>query len=362
MLLPAILTAVVLAVGAEVYIRYTSEYGYVTPDTLRAMTPDYQTGVFARHIIQAKADAIVVNGKEQFRINAHGYRGHDFSTQKPAGTTRIMFYGGSSVFDAESPGEDDWPHRVERNLKARGVANVEVINAGIPGYSSAEAVGTFFAEGHRFSPDYVLLYAQWNDIKLLRSTRSLLREFAQNEIVDDPRTTYQNFADRLLGNTSQLYVRLRERYYSWKLNIGDEGIIPAGQYASTINPEALRQYRLNLETFVDIAKNVGATPILMIEGRLVVPGNTAEEKRRISYDYVLLTHEGLCNAFEQQDQVIRQVAEAKGIRVMERPAREVTGKGELFANHIHLNQAGSARLAELVAEELAPVLTAERKQ
>ena len=62
-------------------------YGYVTPETLRAMTPDYQPAVFARHVIGASAKAVIVNGEEQFRINSHGYRGRDFTVEKPEGVT-----------------------------------------------------------------------------------------------------------------------------------------------------------------------------------------------------------------------------------------------------------------------------------
>ena len=124
-------------------MRRTSAYGYITPDTLKAMTPDYEPAVFARHVIHAGAKTVVVNGQEQFRINPHGYRGKDFSTRKPEGVIRIMFYGGSSVFDAESPHDDDWPHRVERLLHAKGFPNVEVINAGIPGLHLPKPWGHF---------------------------------------------------------------------------------------------------------------------------------------------------------------------------------------------------------------------------
>lgn len=353
--------AFVALAAVEVYIRWTSEYGYITPATMRAMTPDYQPAVFARHVILQNAKTVVVNGEEQFRINAHGYRGRDFEAKKPDGVTRIMFYGGSSVFDAETPKADDWPHQVERLLHADGFANVEVINAGIPGYSSAEAVGTLFAEGHLYSPDYVLLYDEWNDIKLLNANKPLLRELSQGPTAEDPRTTYQNSLDWALSNVSQLYVRARARYYTWKLNIGDEGMKPSGGYASTISELGLKQYRLNMETFVDIARNIGAEPILMIEARLVTTDNTSKEKERISYDYVLLTHEALCQAFEMQDAIIYDVGRKKGVRVID-ATKQVTGRDELFANHIHLNPDGSAQLAKLVAAELATVLRARSQR
>ena len=147
----------------------------------------------------------------------------------------------------------------------------------------------------------MFLYDEWNDIKLLRSTKPLLREFTRDDVPDDPRTTYQNPLDRGLANVSQLYVRLRERYYAWKLHLGAEGMKPVGEYASTVPDESLKQYRLNVETFVDIARNIGAVPMLMTEARLVDRNNTDQEKSRISYDYVLLTHEALCTAFDKEE-------------------------------------------------------------
>ena len=350
----AVFAALVLT---EIYVRVSSPYGYVTPDTLRAMTPDYEPAVFARSRIRRGAKTVTVGGEEQFRINAHGYRGRDFSVKKPEGAIRIMFYGGSSVFNAESTNDNDWPHRVERLLRGNGFSNVEVINAGIPGYASIDAVGAFFTEGHTFSPDYVLLYDQWNDIKYFRSTEPLLREFNPGDSDGDPRTTYQNVLDRVLSNVSQLYVRLRERYYTWKLNVGEEGLKPVGEYSSTVPDAGLRQYRLNIEMFVDIARNIGAVPILMVEARLVAPDNSSKERSRIHYDFVLLTHDALCEVFARQDEIIYDVASKKNIRVID-ASKKLTGRDELFANHIHLNDQGSQELATLVAAELAEVLRA----
>jgi hypothetical protein len=354
-------SAVVCALGfvaVEVYIRQTSAYGYVTPETLRSMTPDYQPAVFARQVIRQTPHRIVVNGEEQYRINAHGYRGREFSASKPEGKIRIMFYGGSSVFDADSPGDNDWPHRVERMLRSDGFTNVEVINAGVPGYSAAEAVGTLFAEGHLFAPDYVLLYDQWNDIKYFRSPKSLLREFVREDLGPDPRITYQNGVDRILSRTSQLYVRLRARYYTWKLQIGSEGARQGGDWGSEISETALRQYRLNMETFADIARNIGAVPILMLEARLVERDNTAQEKERISYDYVLLTHDALCTAFERQDKIIYDVGRQKNLHVID-ATQQLSGRGEFFETSVHVNPTGSERLARLVADDLAKILRAD---
>jgi len=348
-------SGLVTLVAAEAYVRLTSPYGYVTPDTIRPMTPDYQPATFARHVIRQEAKPVVVNGRELFRINSLGYRGRDFAVAKPEGVTRIAFYGGSSVFDIYAPKDDDWPRRVERLLRADGFPAIEVINAGIPGYTTAEAVGTLLAEGHAFSPNYVLLYAQWNDIKLFKSSKSLLRTLLRDVQPGDPRTTYQNSLDRLLCNVSQLYVRLRERYYVWKLGIGEEGVKPSGASDDSLSEAALRQYKLNLETFVDVARNIGAVPILMIEARLADPGNTSQEKSRIGYEYVLLSHEGLCNAFQKEDEIIYDVGRRKGVVVID-ASRQLTGRDEMFHDHIHLSEKGSQALSKAVAGELARIM------
>jgi len=93
----------------------------------------------------------------------------------------------------------------------------------------------------------------------------------------------------------------------------------------------------------------------MIETRLVAPGNTSKEKSRIDYDYVLMTHDVLCDAFEKLDAIIHDVARRKDVRVID-ASQQITGKDELFANHIHLNEQGSEALANVVAAEFAKIL------
>jgi hypothetical protein len=77
------------------------------------------------------------------------------------------------VFDgnAKDPSENetrDWPHLIERFLRDEGY-KVEVINAGIPGHASFDALGRLYSQLWIYQPDYVLLYNIWNDIKYFRS-------------------------------------------------------------------------------------------------------------------------------------------------------------------------------------------------
>ena len=102
--------------------------------------------------------------------------------------------------------------------------------------------------------------------------------------------------------------------------------------------------------------NTGAVPVLMTQPRLASLKNTDDEKKRLHYYYVNLTHAGLVSAFEQTDAIIRQVAQEKSAVLLD-AAPNFTGRGDLFTDEVHYNAAGSQAIAEYVAAELGKLLT-----
>ena len=130
--LVVVISLAVAILAGEVYYRFISAQGYITPALLKARGLEYKPGNFARYILPQKEQT----SRGKYYVNKLGYRGHDFSVEKQPGTIRVMTMGGSSVFDVGALDDEDWPHRVEQLLKERGLNNVEVINAGIIGYYS----------------------------------------------------------------------------------------------------------------------------------------------------------------------------------------------------------------------------------
>lgn len=136
--------------------------------------------------------------------------------------------------------------------------------------------------------------------------------------------------------------------------------MPKGELKEEITEEALRQYQLDVELFVDLAKNIKAVPILMIPARLVSPNNTEAEKRRIKYQYALLNHRGLLKAFEATDKILQEVAQNKSAYLIN-ANQELGGRGDLFIDHIHLNPRGSEALAQFTARQLEKILAERTK-
>jgi hypothetical protein len=103
---------------------------------------------------------------EIIRINSHGLRGPEFDEQKPPGTFRILALGDSFVEGAQVALDQTFVARLERMLTPRfAPRRVEVINAGVSRYGTADEIELFSVFGRRWSPDIVLLcFFTGNDV------------------------------------------------------------------------------------------------------------------------------------------------------------------------------------------------------
>jgi len=271
-----------------------------------------------------------------------------------------MIYGGSAALDTKSTKGEDWPHRVEGKLREAGFSNVEVINAGVIGHTALESVGRLFTEGYAFEPDYVLIYNAWNDIKYFSSHKTALRTLRPSLQGFDPRIHYGSIVDRWFCEWSQLYTVLRRAYYKTKLKIGKDGIQKAGdtQHSiGTLNPNGFRQYQLAMELFVDLARNIGAEPILMTQARLPYGAKvlTPEQRKRVDYHHVGLSHEALVKTFDRLDSIVRNVSAKKETMLID-ASDQLSGKGWVFDDHVHVVPKGSDALAQFVADHLQNML------
>ncbi|HTL48895.1 MAG TPA: GDSL-type esterase/lipase family protein [Verrucomicrobiae bacterium] len=96
-------------------------------------------------------------------ISPQGLRDRVFEIPKPAGTFRILALGDSVTYGLFVPAEKSFPKQLERVLKENH-PRLEVMNAGVNGYSTYNEAGFYQALGASFAPDLVLLGFCPNDI------------------------------------------------------------------------------------------------------------------------------------------------------------------------------------------------------
>lgn len=149
-------------------------------------------------------------------------------------------------------------------------------------------------------------------------------------------------------------------YYKAQLKIGAEGVEKSEDMQdsiTTLNPNGFRQYELAMEVFVDLARNIGAEPILLTQARLVHESNNlaSQEQKRIDYHYVGLSHDALVETFNRLDSIVRTVATGKGATLID-ASGQLSGKEWAFYDHVHVTPKGSEALAQFVADHLRPIL------
>jgi hypothetical protein len=98
--------------------------------------------------------------------------GHRYLVPKPAGVFRVIMLGGSTVegIGVSSPLES-LPSKLQLLLERefpRSSKQIEVINAGVSGFSSDQEYLFLIADLLRYEPDLVIAYDGWNDTHQLR--------------------------------------------------------------------------------------------------------------------------------------------------------------------------------------------------
>jgi hypothetical protein len=95
-----------------------------------------------------------------------GYRGDDFPVEKPAGLFRIVVLGGSTVYTEKvKDNARTFTTQLEMILHDEyHYTDVQVINAGVPGYSSWESLINLEFRVLDLEPDLIIIYQNTNDV------------------------------------------------------------------------------------------------------------------------------------------------------------------------------------------------------
>jgi lysophospholipase L1-like esterase len=158
------LTFVSLEIGARLWLRYLATpdqydryvlFTSIQPEDF-AFTPHQYLGYYPTPNYTKGLTA----------HNSLGYRGREVTIEKPRGVYRIVTLGGSSTYDVRiEDNAQTAAAQLERLLREEyGFANVEVINAGVPGYNSWEILANLEFRVLDLDPDLVIIYEGTNDV------------------------------------------------------------------------------------------------------------------------------------------------------------------------------------------------------
>jgi len=192
--------------GVRALVPQPIGFSWLTADGLEVHVP-------GRHAVYQRSEF-----SAPVRFNTLGFRGGEFAIPKPPGTFRILALGDSYVEAMQVAEPDAMTNRIERAL-AGGPRPVEVLNLGVSGHGTDDALDVLRTYGPRLEPDLVLLvFCLANDLE-----NNLLEERCQltgagvtcrEPERPSPRRLVFAHAKSWLSTSSQLYQATRAAFTS----------------------------------------------------------------------------------------------------------------------------------------------------
>ena len=141
--------------GAEIIMRFSWRMsGWVE-------RPIYQRSANPYLRYELVADTALA---ERVRINSGGFRGREYTVEKPLGIFRIIMLGDSEILSVMLPQEDTLPEQLERLLNRNSASlRYEVFNFGVEGYNTLQELEQLKAKGLKYAPDLIILNYVLND-------------------------------------------------------------------------------------------------------------------------------------------------------------------------------------------------------
>jgi lysophospholipase L1-like esterase len=279
---------------------------------------------------------------------------------------RIVALGGSSTYDVRI--EDNaatFTAQLEKLLKEDyGYQNVQVINAGVPGYNSWEMLVNLEFRVLDLDPDLVIIYEGTNDVHASLVEQSAYRgdDFGRRQAWQAPRVALWEHSAllRLLSRTMNITRQVSvddfvssPTYLSWPFEsrLLEDNLDPVEILKE--NPPVY--FRRNLENMIAVAKEHGVE--IMFSTWAYSP---------YLNDYAA---EGYYQqGFRENNEVVKEVATIGQIPLFDF-AGVMPQDAKYWADGRHVNEAGALAKAELFAEfidaqgligqQIAPTMDAE---
>lgn len=296
--------------------------------------------------------------------NSLGYRGEEIPLPKPEGEFRVVCIGGSTTYTS---GVEDYNHSypelLEQELLQRGFENINVINAGVPGWTSWECLINFQFRVLDLEPDLIIFYEAINDIQsrlvwppeAYRGDNSgtsipvisnvfmpsifeystIIRFFLVRAGVTQPHADITKTIDR----HARTYYG--DNFQRQKIT----GAYPSGIFKQVSAQKMLEvnrpiYFQRNVENLVLIAK---ARSVETVIATFAFSPLFENEPRVASPEYI--------SAYEEMNAVLKAVAEQKGAHLFDFASKFPIDK-KYYHDGRHVNEEGARLMAKMFADNL----------
>ena len=279
------------------------------------------------------------------QINSLGFRSPEISVEKDTGSIRLAFLGGSTTYSAEVSSPDlTWPHLVTQRLGTDFPENrFDYVNGGVPGYGINSSLKNLESRVKPLQPDVIVIYHATNDLSY-NSFQLAVQQGIATERTEQQLMWISNYSLlAYLVEKNLLYRAAREQVESTEQKL-------------VFSPDVLAApFRKELTELVEKSQRIADTVALVTFSNQLRRNQDRTQQAVAAqsslYYMPYMSIDGLVTAFETYNDVIREVAHQTGAVLIE-AEQEIPGDPQHFADSVHLLDAGSKALADIVHQGL----------
>lgn len=301
---------------------------------------------------------------EKWQNNKFGFRGPDFSSEKPEGVIRIVCMGVSETYGLFEDEGKDWPAQLSSMLQPH--QSFHVINAATVGLSLQDYIDYMERHVFKFNPDIMIILANPQSYM-----GAMARKERENPAPSNParrnigtdQSTFGNLVAsiRILPKAKQMLIRfvpewLLHQFQHWdrtkKIEQLEKTYLKGRETIDEIPVEYLEAFRMDMEKIVEAARERGIDvilstyPVLMTEDNLDEYSLIIMESRRFC---VHLSNSGMLDASRTADSIVQAIADEKGLGFID-GHKLVPPNTEYFGDNVHLTNAGAEIFAGALAD------------
>jgi lysophospholipase L1-like esterase len=278
----------------------------------------------------------------------------------------LVFLGGSTTECVYVDEKDRFPYLAGRLIEQQTGLKVNSYNAGRSGDNTLHSLDVLLNKVLPLKPDIVVMMHNINDLAILmyektywnsNPSRSPIIEKKPNfkTVGKDLEETFHLVRDLTFPNLSREVKKLFSFVHRSR---GDEFKDVRGKKIVIDQDLLVREFSLNLQTFINICRARGIIPVLMTQpSRLTDHPDPLIKKLMHQLEVSQgITYAAFKGAFDRLNQTIRDVGAKNRVLVIDL-AREIPPVKENICDVAHFNDQGSRLVATRIAADLTPVIT-----
>jgi len=144
-------------------------------------------------------------------INSGGFRGREYSVEKPEEVYRIVVLGDSFTFGLGLNDNETFSYHLEQLLNEKNISGkrFEVLNFGVSGYNTVQEVAMLKMKALKYLPDMVIIAHQGNDIEDICEIKEMEQKLYEKHLVE-----HDFINNTFFTESAYFYHKSLELYYS----------------------------------------------------------------------------------------------------------------------------------------------------